>query len=321
MLQTSQVHLSCNYLVLSDIDLYLTRLFHIAFLTRSQSSFVGTMQGAVDSGLHICAHPALRKELEIKWPDARFVFSTEGNEFNGGKKYQSNRFTTVLLDFTCSTFHVAAVLDDFDAGKCTVMAIGKEDTLFDAALMERFCERELVFTDSLILETPIAFPIKPELVSGMSYWILEGEKYHGVSIEKSKNKHSPHLSCNVELSQQEDLGDMAQISVLNMVFPIMVFIWCAVIAVIVHVCGKSWSPKTTQDRMSLLDTRKPKSSIKNELNATSNAGIGSKSSCINTAKPNEYCSSEEWEESPAIITGEQHDGLLQLKLEEDVANF
>jgi hypothetical protein len=43
------------------------------------------------------------------------------------------------------------------------MAIGREDTVFDEALMERFCERDLVYTDSLVLETPIAFPIKSEL--------------------------------------------------------------------------------------------------------------------------------------------------------------
>jgi hypothetical protein len=43
------------------------------------------MQGVVDAGLSVCAHPALKKELAIKWPDARFVFSTTGNEFNGGK--------------------------------------------------------------------------------------------------------------------------------------------------------------------------------------------------------------------------------------------
>lgn len=128
-----------------------------------------------------------------------------------------------------------SVLEDYDAGKCAVLAIGKEDTLFDSTLMEKFCQRELVFTDSLILETPIAFPIKPEIMSGMSYWILEAEKYHSVSIENSKVKYSPHLSCNVELAQEEDLGDYAQISVLNMILPIskylMHFVFTLVIAI------------------------------------------------------------------------------------------
>jgi hypothetical protein len=63
-------------------------------------------------------------------------------------------------------------VDDYDAGKCAVMAVGMEDTLLDQALMERFCKRELVFTDSIVLETPIAFPINPEL----------GECHHVVSV-------------------------------------------------------------------------------------------------------------------------------------------
>lgn len=120
-----------------------------------------------------------------------------------------------------------AVVDDFDSGKCSVLAISKEDTLFDTALMERFCDRELVFTDSLILETPVAFPIKPEFASGMSYWILEGEKFHDVSVKNSKVKYSPNLSCRVELSQEEDLGDYAQISVLNMVLSLSWYLYGA----------------------------------------------------------------------------------------------
>lgn len=56
-----------------------------AFLTRPVVSYVGTMQGVVDAGLAICAHPALKTELELKWPNARFVFSNSGKEFYGGE--------------------------------------------------------------------------------------------------------------------------------------------------------------------------------------------------------------------------------------------
>jgi hypothetical protein len=60
------------------------------------------MQAVVDAGLRICAHPALQKELEIKWPDARFVFSTTGNEFNGGDYFSYNAYllSPVLLLLT-----------------------------------------------------------------------------------------------------------------------------------------------------------------------------------------------------------------------------
>ena len=55
------------------------------------------------------------------------------------------------------------VLDDYDAGHCAAMAIGREDTTTDGDLLEMFCERNLVYTDSLVLENPIGFPINPEL--------------------------------------------------------------------------------------------------------------------------------------------------------------
>jgi len=48
------------------------------------TSYVGTMQGVVDSGLAVCAHPGLKMELELKWPSARFIFSDSDKEFYGG---------------------------------------------------------------------------------------------------------------------------------------------------------------------------------------------------------------------------------------------
>ncbi|KAL3779463.1 hypothetical protein ACHAWO_006448 [Cyclotella atomus] len=84
----------------SMVSAYVANL--AAFLTRSQTTYVGTMQAVVDAGLRICAHPALQKELEIKWPDARFVFSTTGNEFNGGDYFSYNAYllSPVLLLLT-----------------------------------------------------------------------------------------------------------------------------------------------------------------------------------------------------------------------------
>lgn len=62
-----------------------------AILTSDTIATVSTMQGAVDAGMKICAHPALKDELVIKWPLAKFVFSSGGN-FVGSK-------TTLLTIF------------------------------------------------------------------------------------------------------------------------------------------------------------------------------------------------------------------------------
>ncbi len=73
------------------------------------------MEGAVHNNLKICGHPALAEELMTKWPDAKFVFNTEGNEFFG-------------------------LLDDYRARKCDVLAVGREDTTMDLELLNQFCD-------------------------------------------------------------------------------------------------------------------------------------------------------------------------------------
>lgn len=116
-----------------------------AFLTRSIPDHVGTMEEAVQYGLKICGHPALKDDLESKWPSVTFIYSDTAKDFYG-------------------------LVDDYDAGKCDVMAVGREDTTMDFDLLNLFCERGLVFTESVVIENPIAFPIKAEL--GMLYLLV-----------------------------------------------------------------------------------------------------------------------------------------------------
>jgi len=141
-----------GFFILISVSAYVANL--AAFLTRSGTkSFVGSIEEAIDQNIEICAHPALREELEHKWPRARFVWSD--NELNG-------------------------LVDDYDNKDCEVLAVGRLDDVLDTPLMLDFCERSLVFTESILLETALAFPIKPELAPGMSYWINQGERYEGV---------------------------------------------------------------------------------------------------------------------------------------------
>ena len=68
------------------------------------------MEEAVEASATICAHPVLKTQLEIAWPRANFVFSNEGKEFYG-------------------------MLDDYEDGKCQVMAVGRMDTTNDLELV------------------------------------------------------------------------------------------------------------------------------------------------------------------------------------------
>lgn len=51
-----------------------------------------------------------------------------------------------------SSVYQPCQLEDYDEGKCQVMAVGRLDTINDLTLMSKFCERGLVYTDSLVLE-------------------------------------------------------------------------------------------------------------------------------------------------------------------------
>ena len=126
-----------GFFILIVVSAYVANL--AAFLTRSMPRYIGTMEEVVDAGLQVCAHPALREEYKIAWPTANFVFNESGDE-----------------DFY-------GLIEDYDNGRCDVIAIGSVETLADMDLLNMFCTRDLVMTDSLVLENPIAYPIRADL--------------------------------------------------------------------------------------------------------------------------------------------------------------
>jgi len=200
------------FFILIVVSAYVANL--AAFLTRRSTNHVGSIEDAVGSGMKICAHPALEDDLVLAHPDARFIFNQEGKELYG-------------------------LVDDYDVGKCDVMAVGKMDSLGDLKLMDLFCQRGLVYTESLIIENPVGFPIRSGLASGFSYWMYQGEKYHGINVQSSwdaydaENKRKP--SCNVILSEQDGASsEFTRITAQNLIFPIMFFLGFAILAVILQ---------------------------------------------------------------------------------------
>lgn len=198
-----------GFFILISVSAYVANL--AAFLTNSTTNSVKTMDGAIQAGFTICAHPALKAEFEVAWPDAKFYFHQEAREFPG-------------------------VLEDYDDGKCNVMAIGLEDTSMDQIFLEKLCSRNLVYTTSLVAETPIAFPIRSDLAAGLSYWMYQGERYNTASIQTAKDAFPQDTSCEVHLSSENsDTSDYDAIRVPNFLFPILFFGVCACIAVIIHI--------------------------------------------------------------------------------------
>ncbi|KAL7529766.1 hypothetical protein ACHAXR_007424, partial [Thalassiosira sp. AJA248-18] len=142
-----------------------------AFLTRPVD-FVGTIEVVEQKGMRVCAHPALKTEFEVAWPTVNFVFSETGT---------------------------LGMLDHYAAGKCDVIAASKPDVTSDIDFARAFCETGLVLTDSLIIEIPVAFPIRPDLASGLSYWMHTGEKNLGITFVAAQKEYRQPI-CNLELS-------------------------------------------------------------------------------------------------------------------------
>ncbi|KAL7540473.1 hypothetical protein ACHAXR_010132, partial [Thalassiosira sp. AJA248-18] len=215
-----------GFFILISVSAYVANL--AAFLTLNSTDDVKTMDEAVAKGYTICAHPAVKAELQVAWPDAKFYFHEDGNEFPG-------------------------ILDDFDANKCSAMAVGYEDTSMDEVYLTKLCERNLVYTDSIIAEIPIAFPIRSKLASGFSYWMYEGERRHDVSLQIAKDAFPQDIDCRVHFSREDTEGsEYDEITVNNMFFPLMFFVSFAVLAVLLQLVHQH---NVKQGRRSLVGRR------------------------------------------------------------------
>jgi len=199
-----------GFFILIAVSAYVANL--AAFMTLSVSDTVETMEGAVAAGVKICAHPVLKNDLQAAWPAANFVYANNWP----------------FLD---------SMLDDYDAKKCSFIAIGWEDNSMDMDFYDKLCSRNLVVTNSLVVEIPIAFPIRADLAAGVSYWINQAMRYHGISLQNAKDDYfeeSGMVRCNIKIDKDIEADDLAQLSIKNMFFPLMFFLGCAVLAVILQ---------------------------------------------------------------------------------------
>jgi hypothetical protein len=246
-----------GFFILITVSAYVANL--AAFLTRNVNE-IKSMEGAVASNMIICAHPAIQSELGIAWPKANFYFTESGQEFNG-------------------------MLEDYRLGRCDVMAVGWEDASMDLIFREQICEMDLVFTDSVIIEIPIAFPVRSDLASGFSYWMYQGERFRDLSVETVKETYVEEYgweSCNVEISGgvNELNHDYDKITVRMMFLPLMLFLSCSVLAVLMQVLHQR---QRKDGRRSLVGRTSALNVMSNKQEGKGTANIGS----ISKKKDNE----------------------------------
>ncbi|KAL7551347.1 hypothetical protein ACHAWF_014536 [Thalassiosira exigua] len=150
------------FFILITVSAYVANL--AAFLTRPVSGGIVSVEEAINDGVTICAHPVVREELETAHPHAIFHFTEKDVDILG-------------------------MIDDFAEGKCGALVLGWEDNTIDVAIREALCENELVFTDSLVIEMPMAFPVSPKLAPAVSYWITEAHRFHDISIKEMTEEY------------------------------------------------------------------------------------------------------------------------------------
>jgi len=246
-LPTKLLMFGFGFLILITVSAYVANL--AAFLTRNIVD-VMSVEGVVAAGLPICAPPAIQHELKMAWPKANLHYINGG--FNG-------------------------MIDDYDLGRCKVLAVSVEDTSMDLPLLEKFCERDLVFTNSLFVDIPIAFPIRPKLASDVSYWMFEGERFHDLKLANIKDEYSKEYGegCNVKISAEgnESSDDYAKITVKMMFFPISFFLGFALLSALLQIIHQRRIRNRQQTQMGAVSASQvsvvsEKSLVKKEKNAT-----------------------------------------------------
>mmetsp|Transcript_30958 Transcript_30958/g.48486 ORF Transcript_30958/g.48486 Transcript_30958/m.48486 type:complete len:749 (-) Transcript_30958:92-2338(-) len=222
-----------GFFILIAASAYVANL--AAFLTRSGvKTDYGSMKAVITGNVAICGHPALKDEILMKWPNGNWIFP-DGRGFHG-------------------------LVDAYARGDCNVLAIGREDTIMDTDFISRVCDLGLVYTNDVVTENPIAFPITPQLASAFSYWMYTAEKNHGVSLESTKQafieENEIKAECEVEFSSFSR-DDFAQVSPGNMFFPIIFFVVCVFIAAVFqlrHDSERKKGRRTSIGRTFTLDT-------------------------------------------------------------------
>merc|ERR1712194_868173 len=77
----------------------------------------------------------------------------------------------------------------------------------DGKFRKALCKRQLLYTESLITETPIAFPARASIAAGLSYWAMEAKKLgRDLQMAKDKPEFSNADECNVQFSRETSRG-------------------------------------------------------------------------------------------------------------------
>ena len=204
-------------LVLFVVAVYTANL--TSFLTiQNAQEYVSTIEGAIMNRSPICIHPVLYKDMINTWPDSLSLIKIS----NG-------------IDEDAIT---EDMMNSLDSGECEVVAHAPRIVLSKAPVMEKFCDRELVLTNSLVLEKYIGLPINERYAQSMSYFISlgENEKENKISYDDYTEDNFPPAKCDFNF---EAIGgiedDTMSLSLKHIILPILIFLFSVILSLLIHV--------------------------------------------------------------------------------------
>ena len=204
-------------LVLFVVAAYTANL--TSFLTiQNAQEYVSTIEGAIMNRSPICIHPVLYKDMINTWPDSLSLIKIS----NG-------------IDEDAIT---EDMMNSLDSGECEVVAHAPRIVLSKAPVMEKFCDRELVLTNSLVLEKYIGLPINERYAQSMSYFISlgENEKENKISYDDYTEDNFPPAKCDFNF---EAIGgiedDTMSLSLKHIILPILIFLFSVILSLLIHV--------------------------------------------------------------------------------------
>jgi len=198
-----------------------------AFLTQSStSSYIRSVPDAIAKKATICSFNGIRDELTGTWGRAKFKF-------------------------TESFYSPQELMDLWDSGICDVLAINEMDGKSDINFIRMLNERDIVLTSSMIIDIPIAFPVKKDLARQISYWLYRGEKESNIRFMQFWNANNP-TDEQVRYYQMSELesNELAPITIQNMLLPYIVLFLCIIGGIVIKLRRKEDGDTEVTDEMS-----------------------------------------------------------------------
>ena len=213
------LNLGLGFLLLVTAAAYTANL--ATFLTLSSvGNYVSSIEEAIADNMALCVHPALQSDLTTAWPNANWVFSTvQGQEIITGDQAPN------------------VLLNNFDSGSCQGVVAGLSDILDNAELANKFCDRGLVYTRSVVMHKPVAFPARKEIVAGLSHWMYEANQ-RGIDFTNFQKEARTPAQCVLSIDGHEvgisDEDHLIPLTPNNLALPLITLALCCLISALIH---------------------------------------------------------------------------------------